>query len=334
MIGTFHGIWQAMDWVRLTQLGRQAVIGLLAGVVSGALVGGLGGRIAMRISAVAAGEAATGMRTENGNIVGAVTLEGTAGLILFGRVFSGVLGGLLYVAVRRVLPGIGAVNGAVYGFLVLAVLGSTIIDSGNRDFALLPPAWLNVVLFAALFPLFGLVTGSLAERFDQALPVPRAARFGSGVYLFPLLALIYAIPFLGITGMSVATGVAAVVALLFGTGLAVLARRSDRQLPAETRHRPGIAAFVYPTLAGCFLMLLLPAVAGFLDADQLKERVLPLMFLSFLVSGVALRVEGWTPIRALGYVLLAAPVLVGLFLGVQSVSEILKLPLGRQSGSN
>lgn len=173
----------------LTRLGRSVTVAVLAGGIAGVLVGGLGGRLAMRISAIAAGPSAQGMLTENGNMVGDITLEGTIGLVIFGALFGVIIGGLLYMAVRRWLPDRG--KGISFGLFFLVLFGSVIVNSDNSDFLRLEPRLLNILLFASLFPIFGLVVAPLAERFHTALPPApsRVTTQGNAVMYFLLAPL-------------------------------------------------------------------------------------------------------------------------------------------------
>ncbi|HEX6262741.1 MAG TPA: hypothetical protein VF097_07840, partial [Actinomycetota bacterium] len=84
---------------------RLPAIGALAGTAAG-ITAAAGSRVAMRISAAVAHPALSeaGVRTENGNVVGVITVGGTLGLILFGTILTAGAG-LLYLALRRWLPG-------------------------------------------------------------------------------------------------------------------------------------------------------------------------------------------------------------------------------------
>ncbi len=83
------------DLPALERLGRMGAMGLLSGAVAGVIVGGIGSRIVMRILAVVNNEL-SGIPTENGNIVGEITVGGTLGLLIFGGIFAGIIGGLFY----------------------------------------------------------------------------------------------------------------------------------------------------------------------------------------------------------------------------------------------
>jgi hypothetical protein len=148
------------------ELLREIAAGSLSGIVVGIVVGGLGSRLVMRLSAIAAGGGVQGVTTANGNRVGEITVGGTIALIIFGGVFLGILGGLLYASVRPWLAPFGPWRGLVFGLGLLGVAGSLILDSANSDFIILQPPLLNVAMFAALFLIFGI---ALAPAFDRTL---------------------------------------------------------------------------------------------------------------------------------------------------------------------
>jgi len=141
----------------LERLARSLGAGAVAGGVAGVLVGGVGGRLAMRISGAMTDPGLQGVaRTENGNIVGQVTLDGTVGLVFFGGLFIGVLAGVMFAAARPWLMPLGRWDGLAFGLLILASVGSvTVLEPDNFDFRRFGSPQLNVIMFAALFPLFG-----------------------------------------------------------------------------------------------------------------------------------------------------------------------------------
>lgn len=179
--------------MRVPALLRELAAGCLAGIIVGIVIGGLGSRLAMRVSAIAAGPIPQGVTTDNGNIVGEITLGGTIALIVFGGVFAGLQGGLLYAALRPWLLPFGPWRGLVFGLGLLGLDGSLILDETNSDFIILRPALLNVAMFAALFPIFGM---ALAPVFDRVL---RFVDRGSvGARMLMILALGLAAVFLGL----------------------------------------------------------------------------------------------------------------------------------------
>ena len=144
------------------------IMGLLGGIASGFLVGGIAGRLIMRILAMANGEF-DGVITENGNVSGEITAGATLGLIVFVGLFTGVVGGLVYVLIRRWLPGRGLLKGVVFGLILLCFFGTIVLDPDNIDFTLFSPR-LSVSLFALLFLLYGVVASPIIERFDRYVP--------------------------------------------------------------------------------------------------------------------------------------------------------------------
>ena len=161
------------------------VMGILGGIAAGFLVGGIAGRLIMRILAMVNEEKA-GVMTENGNITGEITASGTLGLIIFVGLISGVIGGLVFVMIRRWLPGGGLLKGVVFGLILLCFFGSILFDPDNIDFALFGPRQLSVGLFALLFPLYGVVASLFVERFDRYVP-PLFTRMSITVFGYLLI---------------------------------------------------------------------------------------------------------------------------------------------------
>lgn len=152
-----------LTWVR-------ALVGCLgAGLLVGIIVAGLGSRLAMRLVA-AANPDADGTLTENGNVVGEITLEGTLDLVLFTGIPVGLLAGLVVFCVRRWLPAAMPWRGLALTLPLLALLGPGIFDSESSDFRLLEPAELSVAVFGALFPLAGLALAPLADELGPGVP--------------------------------------------------------------------------------------------------------------------------------------------------------------------
>lgn len=152
-------------------LARTGTVGVVGGIIAGVLVAGLGSRLVMRVLAATSGEGAEGALTEAEERVGEITAGGTVGLVVFVGVLGGVVGGLLYVMVRRVLPTRAWAAGLVFGVLLLVCTARLDpLSPDNRDFRILKPTWLAVVLVAALFPAFGLVVAAVVERLDRSWP--------------------------------------------------------------------------------------------------------------------------------------------------------------------
>jgi hypothetical protein len=87
---------------------RKVSIGVRAGLVAGVVLG-IGARLAMRLVALASNRTAE------------ISFEGTFGIVLIG-VIIGVISGLIFMALRRFIPGNGVLKGLSFGVLVYAVL--------------------------------------------------------------------------------------------------------------------------------------------------------------------------------------------------------------------
>ena len=210
--------------VLLAALLRALGSGALAGMLVGVLVGGAGARLVMYISGQMYLREHPGsviVTESSGQPVGTFSWSGTIDLLIEGM-FSGALGGLLYVAVRRWLPGSARWHGAIFGLFLLLAAGSMTISSGNEDFARIGSAWLNVAMFALIFVLFGVFLVPLVARLDRwfaprGSPATRAAlrRAIESVIILPLGAFGALIVTGLVLGVLVAA-VATIVSVLLG----------------------------------------------------------------------------------------------------------------------
>lgn len=240
---------------RLRSLG----IAMLAGAIAGVLVGGIGGRIAMRISGALGGASVAGMRTENGNIVGDFTLDGTLFLVLYVGISQGVYGGLLYFAIRPWLARFGAAAGLAFGILLLATFGPTAIRSGNPDFRLFGPALVNVLSFAALFVLFGLALVPIVERLGRlergtptSVLVVGSAVIGLLIFAITNVAVLPALV-LGLRGIGPSAAVDFGRSLLLLDALLMLALVARRFEAVRGRNGLSYALLAAPAVVGAVL---------------------------------------------------------------------------------
>jgi hypothetical protein len=221
--------------MRIPELVREVAAGSLSGIVVGIIVGGLGSRLVMRLSAIAAGSGVQGITTSNGNRVGEITVGGTIALILLGGVFAGIFGGVLYASLRPWLAPFGHWRGLIFGLGLLGLAGSLILDQANSDFIILRPPLLNVAMFAALFPIFGI---ALVPVFDRTL---RALAGGSVISgSLALLGALVAALFVGlglVSGLtaltSAPTSVELITLLVLGMVVAGLAARALVSRPSS-----------------------------------------------------------------------------------------------------
>ena len=116
---------------------------------------------------------AAGLRTENGNVIGAITFDGTLALLVFGGLLTGVIIGALWVVIRPWLPQRPLVRALVAIPIAIAMGTTLLVDDTNSDFLILRG---NLVVVSALVGLVALAGASmvLAESMlDRVLPVVR-----------------------------------------------------------------------------------------------------------------------------------------------------------------
>ncbi|MEK6720734.1 MAG: hypothetical protein AABZ33_08715 [Chloroflexota bacterium] len=159
--------------IRIGHVLREITRGGLAGVVGGLIVGGIGGRIVMRIAALANPDA-TGLRTENGEIVGAITANGTLALILFGGLAAGLVAGVVWVVIRPWIPGSGLRRVVVTMPIAVALGGPVLVKASNPDFVILGPDGPLVAMLIGLVGVAGAAVATLDGWLDRRLPLPEA----------------------------------------------------------------------------------------------------------------------------------------------------------------
>ena len=159
---------------RLLGLMREIFRGGLAATIAGVVFLGFGSRLVMRISALLNPEA-KGVITENENIVGEITFEGTIELVGFIGIFGGFLVGICWVIVREWLPRDPVQRVLLAGVLTALVGSPAVVAADNRDFQLLDPPLLHVAMFVALLGLAGSSTALLDDRLERRLPTGTGA---------------------------------------------------------------------------------------------------------------------------------------------------------------
>lgn len=192
-------------WSTVVRFLRIVGVGGLTGYVAGVIAAGIGSRLAMRIVSLVAGHEHYGELTEAEERVGQISTGGTVFLIFFGGIV-GIGGALLFLASRRWLPWSGWRLGLAFGCLILLALGPMVVDGENFDFSEFGSPTLNILMFAALFLLFGILIATLFERLDRR--VPASAPSGLRRILWAAL-LLFAV-------VSLYFGLLIVVAFTFG----------------------------------------------------------------------------------------------------------------------
>ena len=143
---------------------RDVFRGGLAGAIAGVICLGVGSRVVMRVAALLDPDQ-HGRLTDNGNVIGAITFEGTLELVIFVGIFGGLATCAVWVLVRDWLPGELAPRMLLAGVIAAATGSFMVVDRENIDFALLEPTAANVAMFIGIVGL----TGALAALFDRLL---------------------------------------------------------------------------------------------------------------------------------------------------------------------
>lgn len=151
-----------------SEIVRDILRGGIAGVIAGGLVVGVGGRLVMRLAALAIPGSA-GTATSNGNAIGAITLEGTLGLVL-GGLFIGLFLGAIWVALAPWIPGTGVRRALTTMPLAVAFGTVGLVDGENLDFGVLQHAPVVVAMLLVLMAAVGFVVALADDWLDRVLP--------------------------------------------------------------------------------------------------------------------------------------------------------------------
>ena len=156
---------------------RLVSLGILSGLFVGILMG-IAARIAMRIVALIVDQ---GLE---------FTVAGTLGIILVVS-FASVLLGLIFVGVRKYLPGAGLLKGLAFSGLVSLCIGIPFLLGllGPADEVSDGPPLLGRSLFGALFLIYGLAVEMIFERL-LSLTTRWRARMLLAVALLAMVSLI------------------------------------------------------------------------------------------------------------------------------------------------
>ena len=145
-----------LDW---SERIRQVGVGILSGGIAG-LVVGIGARINMRIVTLSIHQAP---------VLTLATLS-----IVFMGLLLGICPGILYVMVRKYLPGPGLLKGIAFGILLFLMIGLPVfLQSSSPDSELsLGPPYLAKSLFGALFLIYGIILALAEARLRRYMPAP------------------------------------------------------------------------------------------------------------------------------------------------------------------
>ena len=170
-------------WQRdLLASARRVSAGVVGGLATGALIGGVGGRLAMFVLRLTSDPSLRGLQTDDGFTIGRFSAE-TLFLVL-ATAALGVLGGVVYLAVRQWLP--ERWRAALTGLFGGIVGGALFIDPQGVDFRLLEPLPLAIAMFVALPAIYGVAMSLLVERLLRSEP----GAGGAWGWLFGLLPLV------------------------------------------------------------------------------------------------------------------------------------------------
>ena len=151
------------DWVAEAKAAtRRWVTVLLIGVAWGAVVTGVLSRLVMFLLAELNPEAA-GIRSDDGFIMGQVTLSGSTQLALAGTQL-GAIGAFFYVALRGLMLGPPWFRLLSISVGPGVVVGAMLVHTTGIDFRLLHPLWLTVGSFVLLPVVFCAAMHLMAER--------------------------------------------------------------------------------------------------------------------------------------------------------------------------
>ena len=161
---------------------RRLSAGVVGGLATGALIGGIGGRLAMFLLRVTSDPSLHGVQTDDGFTIG--RFSGETLFLVLATAALGVLGGLLYLAVRPWLP--ERWRAALTGLFGGIVGGAAFIRPGI-DFTLLDPLPLAIAMFIALPAIYGVAMSLFVERLLRSDP-GASTSWGWLLGLVPLVA--------------------------------------------------------------------------------------------------------------------------------------------------
>ena len=135
---------------------------VVGGISAGVILIGVGSRLAMLLLRVTSPDRVRGVESDDGFIIGEVTLKGTYNLLLLGASF-GIIGAAAYLMVAPWLIGPNWFRRLTTGLAAAVVVGSMLVHADGIDFTTLKPTWLAIGVFIALPGLFGGLVGVIVD---------------------------------------------------------------------------------------------------------------------------------------------------------------------------
>ncbi len=193
---------------------------IAAGGIAGFVVGGVGGRAAMRLVAIM-DPSTDGVRSSGGT-VGEITLGGTFGLFQF-TTAAGVAFAIVYILLRRWLPGSGPRRWLLFGAGVVMIPGWFFVAT-EIDFQIFQPVIVIIVLFQLIFFAYGVTAARLLDAFH---PARRASGGLSRVMLVHRILAAVAVLFVVLDVLTMVTAVSDAGSCLTANGGGGCAIRED-----------------------------------------------------------------------------------------------------------
>jgi hypothetical protein len=243
----------------LRDISRSALAGLIVGVV----VLGLGGRIVMRLAALV-DPSSVGRRTENGNLIGDITLEGTAVLIIFGGMLVGAAASVVWIAIQEWIPGRPSARAVLAMPIAVALTGFQLVRPENHDFRILGPVGPILVLLLALVAIAGFAFAVVDRWLDERLPQPSRGLTPSvvvytvmilaGLPFFILTVRIYLEPGFAVRNAPVGSGLAILAVGLVTVAAWMVRIATGRRVPPRPLRILGGGALAVAIATGALLL--------------------------------------------------------------------------------
>ena len=117
-------------------------------------------------------EDTVGLTTENGEVIGNISFNGTMALITFGGLGMGLVAGTIWVIVSPWIPGRGMARAFMTAIAAIALGIPPLVQRTNPDFALLGYDPIVIVLLIGLVGLVGFSIALVDDALDARLPPP------------------------------------------------------------------------------------------------------------------------------------------------------------------